>query len=101
MRSMIADVCVFLCEKAEKVREANRVAALYSPEKAEEHRNAGNEKFKADLYADAVKEYTTAITHNPKDPRIYSNRAACFTKLMALPSALKGKFDSSPSATAR
>ena len=77
-------------KEAEKEKEVRRQAALYSPEKAEEFRTAGNDFFKKDLFADAVKQYNQAIIHNPKDPRLYSNRAACFQKLMALPSALKG-----------
>lgn len=57
--------------------------------KAEEHREKGNEHFKSNRHAEAKAEYDEAIRRNPKDARLYSNRAATLTKLVAYPDALR------------
>ncbi|KAJ1954852.1 Hsp90 cochaperone, partial [Dipsacomyces acuminosporus] len=73
-------------EKLQKQREEE---AYIDVDKSNEAREAGNSLFKAGKYAEAQKEYTEAIKRNPKDARNYSNRAACLTKLLAIPDALK------------
>lgn len=40
-------------------------------------------------FAGSVKAYTEAIKRDPADPRGYNNRAAAYSKLVALPDALK------------
>ena len=82
--------------QAEKLKEKMRLESLYDPAKAEEFRNAGNTLFKESKFAEALKEYSQAIHHDLNDPRAYSNRAACYNKLMALPEALKGFFQKKP-----
>ena len=63
--------------------------AYVSPEMAETCRQEGNELFKAGKYADALAKYSEAMKRNPKDHVPYSNRAACYQKLMEWQLALK------------
>ncbi|CAG8522981.1 11639_t:CDS:2, partial [Scutellospora calospora] len=63
--------------------------AYYNPELSEKAREEGNELFKKNNFAGAVERYTEAIKRNENDPKSYSNRAACYTKLMAFQEALK------------
>lgn len=76
-------------KEAEKFKAVREKEAYRSPQLADEEREKGNELFKQSKFADAVKHYTEAIKRNDADPRNYSNRAACYVKLMALPEAEK------------
>ncbi|GBC09925.1 hypothetical protein RclHR1_09200010 [Rhizophagus clarus] len=74
---------------AEKLKVKREKEAYYDPELSDKAREEGNELFKKNDFANAVAKYTEAIKRNEKDKRAYSNRAACYSKLMAYPEAIK------------
>ena len=74
---------------AEKAKLETDKNAYVDSEKAEEARELGNQKFKEADWPGAVDAYSEMIKRAPEDPRGYSNRAACFIKLMGFPSALQ------------
>jgi stress-induced-phosphoprotein 1 len=82
-----ADILTKL-QETEKLKEVRDREAYQNPELADEARNKGNELFKVQDYAGAVPFYTESIKRAEKDPRGYSNRAACYMKLMALNEAM-------------
>jgi len=74
---------------AEKALKTKKEQEYLDPVKAEEAREKGNTFFREQKYPEAVKEYTESIKRNPTDHRVYSNRAACYTKLTAFMEALR------------
>jgi len=82
------DYKLCLSEIEVELRKAEELAYV-NPEIAEEEKLKGNNFFKSGDFSNAVKTYTEAIKRNPTDPKIYSNRAACFTKLMSFDLAIK------------
>jgi stress-induced-phosphoprotein 1 len=73
---------------AEKAKRKAEIDAYLSPEKAEEARELGSQKFKEADWPAAVEAYTEMIKRAPDDARGYSNRAACLIKLLTFPSAV-------------
>lgn len=75
--------------KVEKAQKKAEEEAYIDPEKAEEHREAGNKLFKEGNFPGAIKEYDEGLRRDPKSAKIYSNRAFAYVKLMEFPTALK------------
>jgi len=73
----------------ERNREKIEKADYLDPVKAEEAREKGNAFFKENKMSEAKEQYDEAIKRNPKDAKLYSNRAATLQKLAAYPDALK------------
>lgn len=76
-------------KEAEKIKAEEERKAYINPELSDLAREEGNTCFKNGDFAGAVKHYGESIKRNPSDPRAYTNRAASYSKLLALPEALK------------
>ena len=74
---------------AEKNQIEGARQAYIDPEKAEQAREEGNQKFKDSDWPGAVAAYSEMVKRAPEDPRGYSNRAAAFIKLLEFPSAIE------------
>ena len=73
----------------QKEKKAAAEKAYVNPELCEQARQEGNELFKAGKYPAAIEKYSEAMKRDPTAATPYSNRAACYQKLMEWPLALK------------
>ncbi|KAH9987900.1 activator of Hsp70 and Hsp90 chaperone [Russula compacta] len=76
-------------KEVERAKAAADRAAYIDPALSAVAREEGNRLFKEGDFAGAVKSYTESINRDPSDARGYNNRALAYTKLVALPEALK------------
>jgi stress-induced-phosphoprotein 1 len=75
--------------QAEDLKRKKDEQDYIDPAKSAEANELGKQFFQAGKWVDAIGHYTEAIKRNPKDAKLYSNRAACFTKLMTWGAAIE------------
>ncbi|KAG2489588.1 hypothetical protein HYH03_011869 [Edaphochlamys debaryana] len=93
MEHRTADTLALL-NKTEKALKEQREKDYIDMAKSEEEREKGNSAFKEQRYPEAVQAYQEALKRgppavNPEAYKLYSNLAACYTKLGAYPEGVK------------
>ena len=74
---------------AQKIKKEKAAKDYINPEIAEEHRQKGNEFFKAGDFPAALKEFDEGLKRDPQAKAIYSNRSLTWVKLMDFNMGLK------------
>ena len=69
-------------KKVQKEKEKRDALAYINPEIAEQHKERGNELFKAGNFPDAIKEFDEGVKRDPNNKFLYSNRSFAYIKLM-------------------
>lgn len=75
--------------------QLNKITNCNNHVKAHELRKQGNDSFKKSRFGNAIAKYTEAITLDPKNHVIYSNRAAAYTAINDPQSAISDLKESS------
>ena len=76
-------------KKLQDKLEKQKAREYENPELADKAREEGNNFFRQGQYPKAIDCYTEAIKRAPRNPALYSNRAAAYSKLGEMPSAVK------------
>lgn len=71
-----------MLKKLEEEKRRAEELAYQDEGKSEEAKQRGNQLYNDGKFREAIAEYTEAIKRNPQNYKVYSNRAACFQKLM-------------------
>lgn len=81
----------FLCFllQADELKRKKDEQDYQDPAKSAEANELGKQAFQAGKWAEAIAHYSEAIKRNPKDAKLYSNRAACYAKLMTWGAAIE------------
>eukprot|EP00823_Brevimastigomonas_motovehiculus_P004067 TRINITY_DN2606_c0_g1_i1.p1 TRINITY_DN2606_c0_g1~~TRINITY_DN2606_c0_g1_i1.p1 ORF type:complete len:599 (+),score=141.84 TRINITY_DN2606_c0_g1_i1:39-1799(+) len=69
-------------KKAQDEKKKFDEEAYHDKGKSLQHKETGNKLYQEGKITEAIPEYTEAIRRDPTNPALYSNRAACYTKVM-------------------
>jgi len=69
-------------KKVLKEKEIRDAKAYINPELADQHKERGNELFKAGDFPGAIREFDEGLKRNPENKFLFSNRSFAYIKLM-------------------